>query len=92
MKRLGGPIDNPKYKKLLEIPTELYEQSYFLRSIREKYQHFGSLTDKQKETFQKVVKEMSAEKAKKVVEETKEIIVEKTIVEKGKKKAKKRIV
>ena len=58
MKGLEEPITDPTFKKLFDIPTELYQQSYFLRSIKENYIRFGSLTEKQIEAFKKAVKDM----------------------------------
>lgn len=58
MKQLDEPITEPEYQALFNIPKELYEQSSFLRSIKENYIRFGSLTDKQKEVFKRVAKEM----------------------------------
>ena len=61
MKKINQPIEDPKYKKLLDIPVELYEKSSFLRNIKESYLRFDSLTEKQIEAFKKVVKELMDE-------------------------------
>ena len=58
MKQLDEPITEPEYKKLFDISKEFYEQSSFLRSIKENYIRFGSLSEKQKEVFKRVAKEM----------------------------------
>ena len=58
MKKINQPIEDPKYKELLNIPVELYEKSSFLRNIKESYLRFNSLTERQIETFKKVVKEL----------------------------------
>lgn len=57
MKKISDPVTEPSYK-FLEIPTELYRKSSFLRNIKEFYLRNASLTGKQKEAFKKVVKEM----------------------------------
>jgi len=57
MKDISDPIDNPKWKKFFNIDPALYEKSSFLRSIKRNYLHQGTLTQKQKDTFLKVVKE-----------------------------------
>ena len=61
MKKINQPIEDPKYKELFNIPVELYEKSSFLRNIKESYLRFDSLTEKQIETFKKVVKELMDE-------------------------------
>lgn len=55
---LSGEITDPEMKKLFDIPEELYKKSSFLRSIKSNYLKFGKLTDKQKEAFVKVAKEL----------------------------------
>ena len=69
MKRIDKPVKDPKYKKLLDIPRELYEKSAFLRNIKEAYLRFDNLTEKQVEAFKKTVKEL---KESSKSEETKE--------------------
>ena|SRR3989344_3726888 len=68
MKQLDEPITEPEYQALFNIPKELYEQSSFLRSIKENYIRFGSLTDKQKEVFKRVAKEMKEGKKEEKVD------------------------
>jgi len=67
MKRIDKPIKDPKYKKLLDIPQKLYEESQFLRNIKEAYLRFDNLTANQVAAFKKVVKELK-EKPKETVE------------------------
>jgi hypothetical protein len=62
MKEINKPIDDPKFKKLFDIPSELYEQSSFLRNIKSNYLHFGSLSEKQVEMFKKVAEEVKNKK------------------------------
>lgn len=59
-----NPITNSKMKKLLDVPTKLYEESSFLRSIKSNYLRFGNLSEKQVEAFKKVVKELKEGKTK----------------------------
>ncbi len=61
MKRIDKPIEDAKYKKLFNVPKEVYEQSTFLRNIKESYLRFGSLSEKQVEVFKKVVKDVKKE-------------------------------
>ena len=58
MKRIDQPIKDAKFKKMFDIPKEFYEQSAFLRNIKESCIRFENLTEKQVEAFKKVVKEM----------------------------------
>ncbi len=58
MKKIAKPVTDTKYKKLLDIPKELYEKSVFLRNIKESYLRFDNLTEKQVAAFKKVVKEL----------------------------------
>ena len=58
MKQLDQPIDDPVFKKMFGIPKEYYEQSYFLRNIKENYIRFGSLSEKQIEAFKKAVDDL----------------------------------
>jgi len=55
---LAQPVNDPEMKALFDIPEELYKNSAFLRDIKSKYLRFGSLSDKQIETFKKVVTEL----------------------------------
>ncbi|MBI4148096.1 hypothetical protein HY490_02290 [Candidatus Woesearchaeota archaeon] len=57
MKDISDPIESPKWKKFFNIDPALYEKSSFLRSIKRNYLRQGALTQKQKDTFLKVVKE-----------------------------------
>lgn len=59
--KLAGEVQDPKLKKMLDIPPELYEQNAFLRSIKINALRFGSLTEKQIEAFQKAVEKMGHE-------------------------------
>lgn len=58
LKRISDPVEDERFKKLLDIPPELYRQSVFLRNIKESYLRFKDLTDKQIEAFKKTVEEM----------------------------------
>lgn len=58
MRQIEGEVTDKEYKDLLNIPKELYEQSSFLRSIKESFLRNGALTQKQIEAFKKVVGEM----------------------------------
>ncbi|MBI4152341.1 hypothetical protein HY495_01410 [Candidatus Woesearchaeota archaeon] len=69
MKRISDPVTEPPYKKLFDIPREFYEKSMFLRNIKEAYQRFGSLTEKQISAFKKAVKDMKNPKKEKEGEE-----------------------
>lgn len=62
MKRIDSPIEEAEFKKFFDLPKELYEQSSFLRSIKESYLRFHALTDKQKEVFKKVVEDLKKPK------------------------------
>ena len=59
MRNIDKQIDDPVFKDLFDIPKELYEQSSFLRSIKDNYLRFSSLSDKQVETFKKVVDDLT---------------------------------
>jgi hypothetical protein len=59
---MSGEIKDPKMKKMFNIPEELYIKNAFLRDIKIKYLRFGSLSDKQIETFKKVAKELKEKK------------------------------
>lgn len=63
MREISKPIEDETFKKLFDIDQKLYEQSSFLRSIKSSYLKFGSLSDKQIETFKKVADEMANPKA-----------------------------
>ena len=62
MKQIDQPIDDPKFKKMFDVPASLYEQSNFLRKIKESYIRFGSLSEKQIDAFKKTVEEMKSGK------------------------------
>jgi len=65
LKQVNLKIDDPKWAKFFDIPQELYEKYYFLRSIKECYLRFNAVTEKQAEAFKKIVKEEKAAKKKK---------------------------
>lgn len=56
---MSGEIKDAAMKKMFNIPEELYMKNAFLRDIKIKYLRFGSLSDKQIETFKKVAKELT---------------------------------
>ena len=56
-KELNGEIKDPKLKKMFDIPEEYYKENSFLRNIKINYLKYENLTEKQVETFKKVVKE-----------------------------------
>ncbi len=60
---MSGEIKDASMKKMFNIPEELYMKNAFLRDIKIKYLRFGTLSDKQVETFKKVAKELT-EKSK----------------------------
>ena len=60
MKQINEPITDPEYKKLFDLPLEIYEKSSFLRSIKKSYLRYKTLTDKQLEIFKKVAQEMKS--------------------------------
>ena len=47
-----------KAYKFLDLPKSTYEKSRFLRSIRQNYLIYGSLTKKQIDAFKKTVKDV----------------------------------
>lgn len=59
---LHGEIKDPKMKKLFNIPEEYYQENGFLRNIKISYLRFEKLSEKQIETFKKVVKKMKEER------------------------------
>lgn len=63
MKEIDKPVNDSKYKKLFDIPRELYEKSLFLRNIKSAYLRFESLTERQVEAFKKTVKDMKNSKS-----------------------------
>ncbi len=54
-KEMEGIIDDPVMAKMFDIPEELYLNSHFLRSIKVNYLKYGGLSDRQIESFQKAV-------------------------------------
>lgn len=58
MKKRWNPIENKKYKALFNIDDKLYEENSFLRSVRDYYNKFGKLSQKQINAFKKTVKEI----------------------------------
>lgn len=61
-KQMSGDVKDPQMKKLFNIPEEYYKDNSFLRSVKINYLRFGSLTEKQVETFKKIVKQIKEEK------------------------------
>lgn len=59
---MNGVIDDPKMKKMFDIPDEFYKNNSFLRSIKVNYLKYGSLSEAQLEAFKKTVKKMKEEK------------------------------
>ncbi|MBS1267178.1 MAG: hypothetical protein MAG795_01150 [Candidatus Woesearchaeota archaeon] len=57
-KELNQEIDDPKYKKLFDIPKKFYKQNSFLRDIKLNYLRYEKLSEKQVAAFKKTVKEM----------------------------------
>lgn len=55
----SAPITDPKFQKMFAIDPILYDQSSFLRDIRFQYGRFQSLSERQVQTFQRVVKELT---------------------------------
>jgi len=55
-------VKEEPFKTLFNIPLELYMEVPFLRSIRSNYHKFGSLSEKQIETFKRVAKEAKDKK------------------------------
>ena len=62
MRKINVPIEDPKYKKILDIPQDLYEKSLFLRNIKESFTRFGSLTENQINAFLKAVEDVKKPK------------------------------
>lgn len=59
MREISKPIEDEKFRKMFDIDQKLYEQSSFLRSIKSNYLRFGSLSEKQVETFKRVAAELA---------------------------------
>ena len=62
MKEINKPIEDPKFKALFDIDKSLYERSSFLRNIKSNYLRYENLSEKQIETFKKVVEEVKNKK------------------------------
>ena len=59
MKEIDGKeIKDKDIAKLFDIPKKYYVENSFLRNIKSSYLRFDSLSEKQIETFKKVVKEI----------------------------------
>ncbi len=58
MKQIDKPIKDEKWAKFFDIPKKLYEQSSFLRNIKQAYLRFENLSEKQIEAFKKTVKDL----------------------------------
>jgi hypothetical protein len=59
-----GVIKDPKMKKMFKIPEEFYKENSFLRAIKVNYLRYETLSERQVEAFEKVVKQMKEEKEK----------------------------
>lgn len=59
--QLEAEIEDPIIKKLFDIPEIMYRENSFLCELKSKYIRFGSLSEKQIEVFEKIVKELSEE-------------------------------
>lgn len=59
MREISKPIEDEKFRKMFDIDQKLYEQSSFLRSIKSNYLRFGSLSEKQVDTFKRVAAELA---------------------------------
>lgn len=66
MREISKPIEDEKFRKMFDIDQKLYEESSFLRSIKSNYLRFGSLSEKQVETFKRVAEELANPKAKEI--------------------------
>jgi len=95
MRVINKPIEDKEFKALFDIKPELYERSSFLRNIKEAYLQYGSLSDKQKEVFVKVVGDLTAGrefKPKKISESKDDKPKEKADKSKKVKKPKKKVL
>jgi hypothetical protein len=61
MKQIYAEEITSKKYSFLNIPRELYEQSYFLRDIRRSYLFYKELSAAQIDAFKKAVKEIKKE-------------------------------
>ena len=66
MREISKPIEDEKFRKMFDIDQKLYEESSFLRSIKSSYLRFGSLSEKQVETFKRVAAELANPKPKEI--------------------------
>ncbi|MBI2105682.1 hypothetical protein HYT56_02480 [Candidatus Woesearchaeota archaeon] len=55
-------IENEKYRRLFNIPKKFYEESYFLRSVRDYYDRAEKISKKQEQAFKKTVDELKNKK------------------------------
>jgi hypothetical protein len=62
MKEINKPVTDKKYKKLLDIPEELYRKSSFLRNIKSAFLRFDNLTENQVTAFKKTIKDLKEDK------------------------------
>jgi len=58
LKESNQKIEDPKYKKLFDIPKDYYKKNKFLRDIKLNYLRYENLTENQIKAFKKAVKEM----------------------------------
>ncbi|MBT3836551.1 hypothetical protein HOD05_00985 [Candidatus Woesearchaeota archaeon] len=68
---MKGEIKDPKMKKMFKIPEEFYKENSFLRAIKVNYLRYESLSERQVEAFEKVVKQMKEDKKEAKKEEKK---------------------
>ena len=61
---MEGEIEDPKMKKMFDIPEEFYKKNSFLRDIKVNYLRYENLSDRQIEAFKKTVERMKEEAAK----------------------------
>jgi len=55
---LSKQIEDPKMKKMFDIPEEHYKENPFLRNIKLNYMRYNNLTDRQIEAFKEAVKKL----------------------------------
>ncbi len=56
---LKGEVTDPVFKKMFDIPDDLYQKSMFLRSIKINYLRYGKLSEKQIDAYKKTVDKMT---------------------------------
>ena len=61
-KEMEGEIEDPKMKKMFDIPEEFYKANSFLRDIKIRYLRYGQLSERQIEAFEKTVVKMTEAK------------------------------